>query len=136
MKLKTGLIISLLLPLVAHPAKWSHYITSQERDDVKVSFRQTKQLNAWTVEWQVDNGSNSTVEPFLNHRKYHCKDKSMTSYPPASLGIFAPNSKHKGDIKDKKVCPNSLIELIEIRTEIIEIIATKDPVEVNHDTSR
>ena len=106
---------------MASSANWSRFVTTQNRDDVVISFRQIKKDNAWSVEWKVDNNSDLTVEPFLKSRNYLCEDASHLTYKKSTLGIYSPKSKRHGDIKDTGVCPNSKIKLVEIETEIIEI---------------
>lgn len=77
--------------------------------------------NAWSVEWQVNNNSEQTVEPFLKHRNYLCDDNSTLNFNKTTLGIYLPKSKRHGDLKDTLICPNSKIKLVEIETEIKQI---------------
>ncbi len=119
------IIANLLFSTQASSANWSRFITTQNRDNVIISFRQMKKNNAWLVEWQVNNKSEITVEPFLNNRNYLCDDDSHLSFAKSTLGIHIPKSRRHGDIKDSGICPNSKIQLVEIETEIIEIANTK-----------
>ena len=115
--------MGLTQPMSAQSANWSRFITTQNRDDVSISFRQMKKNNAWLVEWQVHNNSILTVEPFLKTRNYLCEDDSHLTFNKSTLGIYLPKSKRHGDIKDTGICPNSKIKFVEIETEIIEIVA-------------
>jgi hypothetical protein len=119
------LISTLLLPVFAHSANWSRFITTKNNDDVLISFRQMRVNNAWSVQWKVDNESVNTVEPVLKNRHYLCDDNSTLSFTQISLGIYTPGSKKHDVIQDKKICPNSKIKLVEIETEINPIANLK-----------
>lgn len=118
-KFSIFLIVIILFPIQAKSANWSRLITTQNRDDVTISFRQKRKDNAWLVQWQVNNNSQSTVEPFLKYRNYLCEDDTQLNFSKSTLGVFLPKSKRYGDIKDGGICPNSKIKLVEIETVII-----------------
>ena len=114
--------LSLLLVFASVPqaysAKWSRYITSKNHDDIKVSFRQKKNNNAWTVQWRVQNQSYETVETILKKRIYTCRDMTTYALNEESLGYFTPQTELSNAIEDQKICPNSQIKWVEIETEI------------------
>lgn len=110
----------LLISSLSHSANWSRFITSKNHDDISISFRQMKKGNAWLVEWQVNNNSSNTVEPFLKTRHYLCEDKNTLSFDKTSLGIYLPKTKRHGDLIDQGICPHSTIKWVKIETEISE----------------
>lgn len=132
-KVSIILIFTLLFPNLACSANWSRFITTQNRDDVIISFRQMKINNAWSVEWQVNNNSEQTVEPFLKNRNYLCDDNKTLKFTKTTLGVYLPKSKRHGDLKDNGICPNSKIKLVEIETEIFEVthVKTRDKTSSN-----
>ena len=113
-------VILLLSSGMIQATQWSRFITTEDRENVVISFRQMKINNSWLVEWQVNNKSNQTIEPFLKYRHYLCDDKSTLKFTKSTLGVYSPSSRRHGDLIDRKVCPNSKIKLVEIETEIKE----------------
>ena len=121
-KIKLLILISLQSPFISvQSSDWSRFIKTQNRDDVLISFRQKKSFNKWLVEWRVTNNSTDTIEPFLVSRKYSCLDGSTINLKKQSLGVYMPMTFRNGGLKDKNICPNSQIKLVEIETVIREI---------------
>ncbi|MCF6319482.1 MAG: hypothetical protein L3J83_09440 [Proteobacteria bacterium] len=114
----TAFIVILLSPEITQATKWSRFITTENHEGVIISFRQMKVKNSWLVEWQVNNKSNQTIEPFLKYRHYSCEDDSTLKLTNSTLGTYSPSSRRHGDLIDKQICPNSKIKLVEIETEI------------------
>ncbi len=114
----TALIVILLWPEITQATEWSRFITTENHDGVIISFRQMKVNNAWLVEWQVNNKSNQTIEPFLKYRHYSCEDNSVLKFTSSTLGVYSPGSRRHSDLMDKEICPYSKIKLVEIETEI------------------
>lgn len=113
-----ALIVMLLWLEITQAAEWSRFITTENHDGVIISFRQMKVNNAWLVEWQVNNKSKQSIEPFLKYRHYSCEDNSTSKFTNSTLGTYSPGSRRHGDLTDKEICPNSKINLVEIETEI------------------
>jgi hypothetical protein len=124
-------LIFLLLIQAAIANEWSRLIASANHDDVLINFKQKKMGNAWSVQWQVNNTSDETIEPFLNKRSYTCEDTTSLQLNKVSLGIYAPNSKRYSKIKDTGICPNSKIKLVKIQTEIVKILTHKNDVAIS-----
>jgi len=123
-KICIGLLFVLVISNHSQAANWSRFITTKSRDDVSISFRQKKNNNAWTVEWQVENNSEEIVEPIIISRHYLCRDDNSQKLGEKSLGTYFPGTHRHGDLKDFKICPNSKIKLVEIETEIHEVSQT------------
>ena len=130
--MKIFLFMLILHSTLAFSAKWSRFVTTENHDDITISFRQIKKDNSWSVEWQVNNNSNNTVEPILKMRNYFCEDKNTMSFSKTSLGIYLPKTKRHGDLKDWDICPHSKIKWVEIETEISDILNKGQ----KHDTNR
>lgn len=105
-------------PAISNSTHWSRFITTQSRDDVTISFRQMRKNQAWSIEWHVKNDSDVKVEPILISRHYICKNGESQELQQQSLGIYLPGVHRKGSIKDRGICPNSKIKLVEIESEI------------------
>ncbi|MCF6319998.1 MAG: hypothetical protein L3J83_12120 [Proteobacteria bacterium] len=116
----TILVVLIMSSGMIQATQWSRFIATENRDDIIISFRQMKVGNAWLVEWQVNNKSKQSIEPFLKYRHYLCDDNNTLKFSQSTLGVYSPSSKRHGDLIDKKVCPNSKIKLVEIETEIKE----------------
>ncbi|VAW40854.1 hypothetical protein MNBD_GAMMA01-1946 [hydrothermal vent metagenome] len=117
----TILTILLLLATCANSANWSRLITTQNRDDVVISFQQQRDNNAWSVQWQVKNSSKDKIAAILTTRNYTCVDKSFQQLGKKTLGIYLPDSQSYVASKDNGICPNSKIKLVEIETVIYEV---------------
>ena len=70
----TMAILMFITPVISNPAKWSRFIKSKSQDEVTISFRQKQNNQGWSIEWQVKNNSDSSVEPILLSRQYFCKN--------------------------------------------------------------
>ncbi len=130
--MKIILLILILHSSLVFSAKWSRFVTTENHDDITISFRQMRNGNSWSVEWQVNNNSNNTVEPILKTRNYFCDDKNTMSFNKTSLGIYLPKTKRHGDLKDQDICPHSKIKWVEIETEISDLLNKSQ----KHDTNR
>ncbi|MFK8012730.1 MAG: hypothetical protein AB8B80_11850 [Marinicellaceae bacterium] len=113
----------------SNPAQWSRFIKTQNQDDVIISFRQMRKNQSWFIEWHVKNDSNEKVEPILLSRQYICKNGESQTLKQQSLGVYKPGSQGKGGIKDKGICPNSKIKLVEIESEILRL-----PIDIDQQT--
>ena len=116
------LTILLLITTFANSTNWSRLITTQNRDDVVISFQQQRDNNAWSVQWQVNNSSKDKIEAILTTRNYTCVDKSFQQLGKKILGTYLPYSQNHVASKDDGICPNSKIKLVEIETVIYEVV--------------
>jgi len=118
--------ILFVTPVTSNSTHWSRFIETQSRDDVVISFRQMKKNQAWSIEWHVKNDSDTKVEPILLSRSYVCKNGETQVLNQQSLGIYEPGVHRKGGIKDRGICPNSKIKLVEIESEIHVILSNQN----------